>query len=108
MKPTNGELRQHVLRALDLGRLPTRRPDFIWGGRSAGSQCAICDASIASGQVELEFELRANGNGGATYHLHPECFAAWECDGRGHEPVRPAWSDGQDTITARSDGARRG
>ena len=62
------------------GVLPTRRPDRVWGGPGVGADCTICGVPVRrdENEFEIEFVRDGDGTGPATYHLHIECFAAWE------------------------------
>jgi hypothetical protein len=62
------------------GTLPDRSPDRIWGGPSAGGDCAVCGASVDPGELELEMEFDGNGDGSSAtrYQVHVRCFPAWQ------------------------------
>jgi hypothetical protein len=74
----------------EAGTLPDRRPDNMWAGRSAGTECAICGAAVSRDEMEYELEYARNGPdwGVDTYHVHIPCFTAriskvrdWEAGG---------------------------
>ena len=82
-RPTAEEslLREGARDAIDLGRLPSRRPDRAWGTPGGGAAvCAVCARLITREQIEMEIGYEHNGArpGVDTYHLHLSCFAAWE------------------------------
>jgi hypothetical protein len=66
-------------------KLPDRRPDNMWAGRSAGLPCAICGAAVSLDEMEYELEYARNRpeSGMDTYHVHVPCFTAhiWEVKG---------------------------
>lgn len=80
--------------ALRAGRLPNTRPERIWGGPGIGAPCAVCKERIEPHQSELELQFSDQGQaapvpgserlGGqsevANYHVHVQCFAAWEAE----------------------------
>jgi hypothetical protein len=65
--------RKPVLEAIARGQLPPALPRKTWGGPGDGDECAVCGTPITAEQIETEFEA-----GGRSYHLHIQCFAAWE------------------------------
>lgn len=65
--------------AAKTGKLPGHRPERMWGGPGSGATCALCGKAIATDDVELELQFASGqGFGGANYHVHVQCFAAWE------------------------------
>ena len=60
------------------GKLPNRRPDNMWAGRSDGDDCAICGAPVGREEMEYELEYIRNGPdpGVDTHHVHIRCFNA--------------------------------
>jgi hypothetical protein len=87
--------RQLILGAMARGQLPASLPRKTWGGFGDGHACCVCGRPVTSEQIETEFEA-----GGLSYHLHIQCFAAWEvaaASGRIAEPGLPlAQHDGYD------------
>lgn len=77
-------LRERAREAIESGKLPARSPDRIMGGPGCGDACALCGETVWRNRMELEPEFR---DGEApelhTYHLHPRCFMAWECEREG-------------------------
>lgn len=69
-------LRRKARAALHAGKLPTRRPDRMWGGPGSGLACALCAELLPQDEVALEFEC--TGAQPANYQVHVRCFAAWE------------------------------
>lgn len=49
------------------------------GGLGSGSRCAICEAIIAAGEIELEVRFRT---GGSSQTLHLRCFSIFEDERR--------------------------
>ena len=68
---------QKVREVIQAKKLPDRPPDHVWGGRGTGVDCAICSASIAYEEVELEVEFEGAG-GPSSYLVHLHCFSALE------------------------------
>ena len=67
-------VRRHVLAAIAQGVLPASLPRKTWGGYGTGERCLGCGRTITTDQLETEFE----DSGRRQYHLHIQCFAAWE------------------------------
>jgi hypothetical protein len=80
-------LRETARKAVQQGTLPTRCPDRTWGGPSVGSsECAICALLVAKGELEFKIEFaRGDLPGFDTFHVHVQCFIAWEFE-RGKVP----------------------
>jgi len=78
-------LREKAREAIQNGKLPTRSPDSTMGGPGCGEACALCGETLRRHQMELEAVFRQDGEIPEThkYHLHPRCFAAWECEREG-------------------------
>jgi len=75
-------LREKAREAIQNGKLPTRSPDSTMGGPGCGEACALCGETLPRNQMELEAvfgEIPEMHK----YHLHPRCFAAWECEREG-------------------------
>jgi hypothetical protein len=70
-------IRDKARRVVITGKLPTRPPDRVWGGRGEGAECSICDIPVQRDDVELELEFIRAGEI-TTHHLHVDCFTAWE------------------------------
>jgi hypothetical protein len=67
--------------ALRIGKLPNRRPDWIWGGPTPGVVCSVCGGPISAGETGLEAEFRdpLRPNAARIAHtFHVRCFATWE------------------------------
>jgi hypothetical protein len=67
--------------ALRTGKLPARRPDWVWGGPSRGHECSVCGRPVPPGETSLEAEFvdPASSEGARIVHsLHVRCFAVWE------------------------------
>ena len=84
--------RKLVMEAIAHGRLPPALPRKTWGGFGDGHLCTVCGTPVTAEQIETEFEA-----GGRAYHLHIQCFAAWELASSAAEPGLPlAHRDGYD------------
>jgi hypothetical protein len=61
-------------------KLPTRRPDRMWGGPGLGADCAICRAPVKREEIEFELEFARDSDdpGQDTFHVHVRCFTIWE------------------------------
>jgi hypothetical protein len=84
------------------GKLPSRRPERVWGGSGfGGSHCALCGVRIRPDEIALEVEVR-NADGARTSysHLHVHCFSVLESELHG----RPASPDSGDGSGRRDDG----
>jgi hypothetical protein len=75
-------LRTRVRELIASGRLPTRRPDRVWGGPGVDAACVVCGARVARDEVEFEVDIELppdrKGAEPNTVHVHFECFWAWE------------------------------
>jgi hypothetical protein len=60
--------------------LPRREPDRTRCRSGVGAACIICEKPIAPDQVEYELQLAYDGAtpGLDKFHLHVQCFAAWQ------------------------------
>ena len=78
--PNERRVRDMVRKALQLGIIPARDPDRMWGGNGVGAPCTICGEPVTPDQVEYEVEFAHEGAipGLDKYHVHLRCFAAWE------------------------------
>jgi len=63
---------------VEAGKVPDRRPDNTWAGRSGGGDCAICGSPVEREEMEYELEYVRNGpdRGVDTYRVHIRCFSA--------------------------------
>ncbi len=75
-------LRERARSMIQAGLLPNRHPDRVWGGPGAGGDCMVCRAPVQRDDNEFEIEfVRDGGEAGADiYHVHIQCFAAWELE----------------------------
>ena len=73
-------LREKARLVVRNGKLPRRRPDRTWGGPGVGAQCAICELPVQATEMEFEIEFARDGSnpGLDKFHVHLQCFAAWE------------------------------
>jgi hypothetical protein len=79
--PDEPILREHARAAIREKRLPTRRPDRIWGGHGTGTTCTVCHEGISADENQLEIEFdHVGGPGLVRFYIHPRCFAAWELE----------------------------
>jgi hypothetical protein len=78
--PDEPSLRAKAREAIRSGRLPTKKPDRMFGGAGTGIPCAVCGESVARSDAEIEIEFNRHGAtpGLDQHHLHYRCFAAWE------------------------------
>lgn len=68
--------------------LPNRRPDRVWGGAGSGAPCAVCGKTIGTEDVEIELQFTCDkGLDTGNYHVHAQCFAAWELERRNGAPT---------------------
>ena len=61
---------------LDTGRLPTSKPDKLFGGHGNGEPCSACDEPIFPAQVQYEFDVPDLG----TFRFHIGCLGLWEAE----------------------------
>jgi len=56
----------------------TARPYL--GSPGVGAQCAICELPVQATEMEFEIEFARDGSnpGLDKFHVHLQCFAAWE------------------------------
>ena len=59
--PDESSLREQARENIRRGRLPSRKPDRVFGGKGSGGTCAVCGRQ--STQDELEFEIEFNRHG---------------------------------------------
>jgi hypothetical protein len=104
----DASLRKQARELLESGRLPSRRPNRIWGGPVFGmSPCMVCGAPAKRGEVVLEVEF---GHDGSTTnpHFHVRCFAALEAELRSFGSGEPSSrGDGKAAASAAKDLRRR-
>ena len=78
---SDDSLQAKAREAMQGGFLPMRSPNELWGGPATGSPCAVCGASTASGQVELELEFTSDSHADrTTYRVHPRCFSIFKLE----------------------------
>ena len=88
--PDETILRAKAREAIRTGKLPSRRPDHMWGGTGVGALCTVCGEAVTEDQMEFEVQFAHDGDnpGLDKFHVHVRCFAAWEFererDGRPH------------------------
>lgn len=81
------ELPARTREAMLTDKLPRQPPERMWGGPGSGASCAICGKIIGTGEVEFELQFALNGgSGAANYHVHVQCFTAWELERRNGSP----------------------
>jgi hypothetical protein len=85
--PDETLLREKARQAIRAEKLPSRRPDRMWGGSGLGDRCVICGETITRDQMELEIQFARAGAGSDLdgFHVHVWCFAAWELERRQDE-----------------------
>ena len=78
--PDESALRQQARAAIQAGRMPSHRPDRTWGGPGVGARCVICETPMGREELEFEVQFAHDGDnpGLDKFHLHLQCFAAWE------------------------------
>lgn len=75
------ETLRHLAReAIRSERVPAARPRETWGGNGTGAVCDICGLSIPDHEIGFEVEFSREPTPSRTYHLHSQCFAAWELE----------------------------
>ena len=86
-----GTLGEKAGEAIGALKLPTRRPDRMWGGPGGGANCAICRGPVKRDEVEFELEFARNGEDSRqdTFHVHVRCFTIWERDLDGSAGAAP-------------------
>ena len=75
-------IREKARAVIQSSKLPGRSPDRTWGGPGVGAPCAICDLPVRRTEMEFEIQFARDGSnpGLDKFHVHLQCFAAWECD----------------------------
>ena len=78
--PDETVLRAKARFVVHAGKLPSRRPDRIWGGPGMGARCEVCGQVITKDQMEFEIEFARDGAdpGLDKFSVHVRCHAAWE------------------------------
>lgn len=82
-------LRRRAREAITAERVPAGRPKETWGGSGTGAVCDICGLSIPDHEIGFEVEFSRETAPGRIYHLHSQCFAAWELERHGLEAEQP-------------------
>jgi hypothetical protein len=69
---------------IEMGKLPNRHPDRMWGGRGEGARCTICDTPVTQEEIEFEIEFATDGADGLVdrHRVHGPCLIAWEAERR--------------------------
>jgi hypothetical protein len=82
------DLRQLARNRIANGQLPNAVPERMWGGKSSGHSCSLCDRPIR--ELELELEEQVDGKV-QTFHFHVLCQSLWqlECVHEHHLKNRP-------------------
>lgn len=78
-KQLETELRRVARDRIAKGQLPRVEPSQMWGGKSAGGYCALCDKSIEPDEMELEVEQRIDGEL-APLRFHVVCHSLWRLE----------------------------
>jgi len=71
-------LRRLAKEAIGAARVPAGQPKGTWGGNGTGRVCDVCGLPIPGDEIEFEVEFSQEAGQSHTYHLHSQCFAAWE------------------------------
>jgi hypothetical protein len=88
--PDEPMLRGKARAAVQSEKLPGRPPDRTWGGPGVGAACSVCELPVTKDEMEFEIQFaRDGGNPGLDkYHVHVQCFAAWEFERKWAAPPR--------------------
>ncbi len=102
-------LRERAREVIRTGKLPSRRPDRMWGGPGADAHCAVCGTTVPRAQVEFEIEFFENGDESKVdkYHVHVRCFSVWELERRNATVTASKPSTDEVGSTSREDGLGR-
>ena len=75
-------LREKARSIIESGKLPNRNPDRTWGGPGVGATCTICDLPVKRAEMEFEIQFARDGDnpGLDEFHVHLDCFAAWQLE----------------------------
>jgi hypothetical protein len=75
-------LRENAREVLQAGKLPSHRPDRMWGGPGSGADCPICRVRVTPDELEFEIEFVRSGDNASPdrYHLHLRCFSVWNAE----------------------------
>jgi hypothetical protein len=65
---------EKVREKLKTGRLPTFKPEKLYGGHGGGLLCSACDQPILPAQIQYEFDVPDGG----TFRFHVGCLGLWE------------------------------
>ena len=73
------EARARARAAIEMGWMPARRPDHLWGGRASRGHCAACRSPMNMGEVALEMQFVEEGGARTiTHDVHIRCYVALE------------------------------
>jgi len=67
------EIADKIREKLKVGRLPSSRPEKLYGGHGEGLPCSACDDAILTAQIQYEFDVPDEG----TFRFHVGCLALW-------------------------------
>ncbi|MGH8666549.1 MAG: hypothetical protein ACREUX_19970 [Burkholderiales bacterium] len=74
-------LREKARALIRTGKLPSRRPDRVWGGAGfAGCPCMLCGVAIKHDEMAVELEFTRDAEDAINAHLHVGCFLAVELE----------------------------
>jgi len=78
--PDEQILREKARAVVQVGKLPSRRPDRTSGGPGVGAPCSVCDLPVKSTDLEFEIQFARDGDnpGLDKFHVHVRCYIAWE------------------------------
>jgi len=66
---------------IDLGMLPSARPEKMYSRYGDGSPCSACGAAVHPAQIQYMFEVSDT-----TYHFHIGCLGLWDAELRRRRP----------------------
>jgi hypothetical protein len=74
------DLRDAARKAIENGRVPSRRPERTWGGSGNGARCAVCGKPVRCDELGFEADFTVEGDPLelGSYHMHVRCYHAWE------------------------------
>ena len=76
---SDSDARIKALAAIEMGWVPDRRPDHLWGGRASRGYCAACRSTMKTGEIALEIQFIDDGGARtATHDVHVRCYLALE------------------------------
>lgn len=77
---------KRVRELLGSGRLPSRYPDHVWGGRGSGRDtCLVCGSVVSPHQVVMEAVFIDEADASRSLFFHGSCFWAVEPEWRQSE-----------------------